>query len=110
MASLYSLFGKTQNQRIQDEDVAQATMLADELLTNSSKRMRPLESDLTRAELRFEDANAAWILAGKPFKGKVYKELTAATADVMRARDEYGYWNSIHLDHAERRMNLNGYL
>ncbi|MGW6035717.1 hypothetical protein ACWFOS_18885 [Gordonia terrae] len=110
MASLYSLFGKTQNQRIQDEDVAQAVTMAEGLLVNSTKRMRPLESDLTRAEMRFEDANAAWIVAGKPFKGKVYKELSAATADVMKAREEYSYWNSIHLDHAERRMNLNSYV
>jgi len=110
MASLYSLFGKTQSQRIQDEDVSQAVAMADRLVAKSANRMAPIENSLEAAERRFEAANAAWIIAGKPFKGKIYKAMTKSTREVLDLRAEHKYWYSIDLDHAERRMRLNAYL
>lgn len=53
------------------------------------------------AERRFAEGSIAWEMAGKPFKGEVYKELVKAQRKVLRRREQYADLNSRYLSACE---------
>ncbi|ANA86469.1 hypothetical protein BH762_gp049 [Gordonia phage OneUp] len=109
MASLYSLFGKTQSERVKDADVALAVEVADELVELSTARIAPIEAKMIKAEAKRDKWHMAWLEAGKPWDGEIFQKMVKWHRKAIMARADFEYWNPIHLDHQERRWRLNEY-